>query len=309
MKSLLKQKIILAFMLWLIPNVVLGVEMSFEPSNVVSNQSQSFTTTLLLSTNEQSVNAVEGTLLVAKELGDNITISDSGSIITYWVSRPEWDPTSRTIKFSGTVPGGYTGQSGILFSVLLPPHNGGSVSNAVVVGQSNVYLNDGMGTPAQVSTSAFALTSDGSGDVNPEIADQIYIGDLKQDNIPPEPFSPQLAQDERVYDGQWFINFATTDKESGISHYEIQETRSGRLDAGNWKKAQSPYLLQDQQLHSFIYVVAIDRQGNERMIKVSPRKPLTWWQRYNRDITVGAGIVVGLVLIGLYSRRKFKTIN
>ena len=294
----------LLLLVWLTPTSVFAMTMSFEPTNVSTNQAEAFTTTLVINTEDQSINAVDGTLLVAEEFGSNITVSDSGSIVTYWVMRPTWDPATRSIKFSGTIPGGYSGQAGILFSVILPPYSGGPVENAVVVAEANSYLNDGLGTQAKVSTKQFALTSDGSGPVNTEVANQLYIDENKPDNVPPESFSPQLAQDERVFDGAWFITFATTDKESGISHYEVQETRSGRLDAGNWKRAESPYQLQDQELHSYIYVVAVDRQGNERMIKVSPRSPQSWWQQYSRDIAIGVGILALITIGVLYIKRR-----
>lgn len=290
----------------LLPSTVLGVSLSFEPANVASNQSEAFTTTLVITTENQSINAVDGILIVSQEFGSDITISDSGSIVTYWVTQPKFDPVTHTIKFSGTIPGGFNGQAGILFSIILPPHNGKSLDNAVVVAEANSYLNDGLGTQAKVSTEQFSLTSDGTGPVNTAVADQLYIDEKKLDNIPPETFSPQLAKDERVFEGKWFINFATTDKQSGISYYEVQETRSGRLDAGQWKRAESPYILEDQDLHSYIYVVAVDRQGNERMIKVYPRHPLTWWQQYRYDIAIGIGLLALLTAGAMYARSQKK---
>jgi hypothetical protein len=290
--------------IWLMPTSVFAMTMSFEPPSLESQQPAAFSTTLVLNTEGQSVNAVDGTLLIAEELGSDITVSDSGSIVTYWVMRPTYDPATRSVKFSGTIPGGFSGQAGILFSVIMPPHQGSAVENAVVVAEANSYLNDGLGTQAKVSTKQFALSNLETEPVDPQIAGQLYVDPNKPDNVPPESFSPQLAQDERVFGGAWFINFATTDKQSGISHYEVQETRSGRLDAGNWQRAESPYQLQDQELHSYIYVVAVDRQGNERMIKVSPRAPQTWWQQYNRDLAIGVGILVLITAGVIYTRRR-----
>lgn len=288
----------------LLPNTVFGVTMSFEPPNVVSNQAEAFTTTLVLTADNESINAVEGTLIISKEFGSDITVSDSGSLVTYWVTRPAYDPATHTVKFSGTIPGGFEGQAGILFSVILPPRTGGSLENAVVIGEANSYLNDGMGTQAKVNTKQFSLTSDGTAPVNTAVASQLYVAADKADNIPPESFSPQLEQSDLAFDGQWFMSFSTTDKQSGVSYYEVQETRSGRLDAGQWRRANSPYVLQDQDLHSYIYVVAVDRQGNERMIKVFPRNPLTWWQQYQRDIGIGLGVLI-LITAGLaYHHRQ-----
>ncbi|HMQ02266.1 MAG TPA: hypothetical protein PKD79_04370, partial [Candidatus Doudnabacteria bacterium] len=271
---------------------------------VTANQAAAFATTLVINTNGKNINAIDGTLLVAEDLAGDIKLSDSGSIITYWVARPKWDAQTRAITFSGAIPGGYEGQAGILFSIIFEPRRGSAIENAVVVGNVNGFLNDGLGTPAQLNVRSFALSSDGAAPTDPEILDQLYLDERRPDNTPPETFSPQLARDENTFDGKWFITFATTDKQSGIDYYEIQETRSGRLQAGKWKRAESPYLLEDQQLHSYIYVVAVDRAGNERMIKVFPRQPLSWWQRYNRDIIIGLSIIILLTTAVIISRRR-----
>ncbi len=303
----LRLKIFTAFVLWLVPSVVLALEISFEPANVASNQEKAFTATVVINTDSQTINAVDGTLSVSPELAEGLTISDSGSIVTYWVKQPVYDESTQTIQFSGTIPGGYDGQAGILFSIILQPYSGKGLDNAITIGEAKAYLNDGLGTPASVQTKQFKITSQGSGPIDTEITNQLYLDQNRPDNIPPEVFSPQLAQDDRVFDGKWFINFATTDKQSGVDYYEIQETRSGALDAGQWQRAQSPYLLSDQDLHSYIYVVAVDRQGNERMIKVNPRRPLSWWQLHQSDLLVG-GTVVTLIVAGgwytLWTRRR-----
>ncbi|HAG27195.1 TPA: hypothetical protein DCG61_00210 [Patescibacteria group bacterium] len=296
--------LIITAMVWFIPTSLFAASVSFEPPSLVANQAKPFSTTVILNTEGQNLNAIDGTILISEQLASGITLSDSGSVVTYWVQRPEWNAEKRAITFSGTIPGGYTGQAGILFTIIFPPRLGGSVENAAVVASANSYLNDGLGTPARVSVSSFSLETNGAAPVDQEIKDQLFLDDSRPDNIPPEVFSPQVARDDNVFDGKWFINFATTDKQSGISHYEIQETRSGRLNASGWKQVESPYLLQDQDLHSFIYVVAVDRQGNERMIKVFPRNPLTWWQRYSRDLLIGLGLLVVVTTAVIVSRSR-----
>lgn len=302
----LQIKIIVAAIFWFMPSSLFAASMSFEPPSVVANQAKPFSTTVVLDTDSQSINAIDGTILISEQLASGITISDSGSVVTYWVQRPEWNAEKRAVTFSGTIPGGYSGQAGILFTIIFPPRNGSAVENAAVIASANSYLNDGLGTPARVSVNSFSLEADGAAPVDQEIKDQLFLDDSRPDNIPPEIFSPQVARDDNVFDGKWFINFATTDKQSGISHYEIQETRSGRLSPADWKTAESPYLLTDQDLHSFIYVVAVDRQGNERMIKVFPRKPLTWWQRYSRDLAIAIGVLILITAGVAVSRRRRK---
>lgn len=260
----------------------LAASLNFQPQNLNLPQAKPFTVTITIDTEGTNINALDGTISVAKELGD-VVVTDSGSIITYWVARPEFDKDNHAIKFSGTIPGGYSGKNGIILSLVIPAYSGQKLTNAITIAEIHGYLNDGFGTVAKISTKQFVL-GDGSSPQDPDINNQLYIDSSKPDNIPPESFTPQVTRDDRVFDGQWFINFATTDKQSGIDRYEIQESLGGGIDAGSWKVASSPYVLEDQQLHSYIYITAIDRQGNERIIKVFPRYPQSWWFKYGNSI-------------------------
>lgn len=304
MGKYLKQSLLMVLLsAWFISGSVYSAQIRFEPEKLSVPQASPFTVTLTVNSEEQSLNAVDGTLLIAEEFGDNITVTDSGSVVTYWVTRPEWDATTRSVKFSGDLPGGYEGKAGILFSVIIPTYKGNHLEQALSLVDAHSYLNDGLGTPAKIAVKSFSI-GEGSSSVDPEIQSQLFVDESKPDNIPPEIFSPQVAQDERVYDGNWFINFATTDKQSGIDHYEVQESQDGRIDSGKWKTATSPYLLEDQDLHSFIFVLAIDRQGNERIIKVFPRNPLNWVSRNSSGLAV-AGLLL-MVIIGASVYTKYR---
>lgn len=287
----------------LAPANSMAADINFQPQSISVPQPKAFTVTITIDTKGDNINALDGTIVVAKELGD-VSVTDSGSIITYWVSRPEFDKQSRTIKFSGTVPGGFTGKNGIILSVVVPAYNGPRLDNAVTVAEIHGYLNDGLGTSAKISTKQFAL-GNGSSNIDSEITDQLYIDSSKPDNIPPETFTPQVTRDDRVFDGQWFINFATTDKQSGVDRYEIQESLNGSIEAGNWKVASSPYVLEDQALHSYVYITAIDRQGNERIIKVFPKYPQSWWFKYGNSLLILLAII--FILLTSYFLNKRRT--
>lgn len=279
-----------------------AASVGFQPQNLSLPQEKPFTVTITIDTEGANLNAIDGTIVIASELG-NAIVTDSGSIITYWVTRPEFEEATRSINFSGTIPGGYTGKNGILMSLVIPAYSGNKLSNAISVTNLKGYLNDGLGTPAKISIKQFVLGS-GSSPIDQEIKEQLYIDSSKPDNIPPETFSPQVTRDDRVFDGQWFINFATTDKQSGIDRYEIQESLGGRIEEGSWKVASSPYVLEDQALHSYIYITAIDRQGNERIIKVFPKYPQSWWFRYGNSLLWLLGILFILGVSYILNRRR-----
>jgi len=88
--------------------------------------------------------------------------------------------------------------------------------------------------------------------------------------------------------------FVAQDKGSGIHHYELQENRKQKIENRKWEEAESPYVLKDQKLRSFIYVKAIDRVGNERIAMLPPRYPMRWYER-----PLVWGIII-LLLVVLY---------
>lgn len=92
------------------------------------------------------------------------------------------------------------------------------------------------------------------------------------DTIPPEPFELKLSQISSVFEGQYFLSFAATDKTSGIDYYEVKEQPRilGIARAGSWQKADSPYLLTDQSLRSIIKVRAVDKASNEKIMEIVP---------------------------------------
>lgn len=293
---------LLLFPALLFPASVLAARVTFEPKTIPATPQENYTVTVLMDTEGESINAIEGTVVIDAALGNPLSVTDSGSVVTYWIARPSWNESSRTVRFSGSVPGGFSG-SGILFSVVLPPTSGTPGANALSLVDVRAYRNDGLGSLAKVALESLRF-SQSSEPMNQAIADQLFVDDTKKDNDPPEIFSPSISRDERVYDGKWFVTFAASDKQSGVDHYEIQESRSGKIDSGRWKRAESPYLLEDQELHSYVFVIAIDRQGNERVIKIYPRNPLPWTQRSRSMLIAAGGLAVLVSAYYVYYRRR-----
>lgn len=117
------------------------------------------------------------------------------------------------------------------------------------------------------------------------------------DGTPPEPFEPEIAKDPSMFEGKYFLSFATTDKTSGIDHYEIIEAdRRGyqrrTTRKAEWKIGESPYLLEDQSLRSIIKVKAVDKAGNEKIAEIIPPYKITW-----KDVL--PWIVLALIIVGV----------
>ena len=104
---------------------------------------------------------------------------------------------------------------------------------------------------------------------------------------------PEIARDESISDDKWFIVFATQDKASGVDHYEVKESRQKILTFfSRWRAAESPHVLKDQELRSYIFVKAVDKTGNERIVKLSPQNSLRWYENYENWIIL---IVIAVV--------------
>jgi hypothetical protein len=157
-------------------------------------------------------------------------------------------------------------------------------------------LNDGEGTQAALTALSypFQVTSDATG---------VPAPGTPTDTIAPEEFSLEVVQDPNVFEGLWFLVFDTQDKGSGISYYEVQERTREGIKANAWKKGQSPYMLKDQSLRSFIYVKAVDKAGNERISILSPLRPRALYQDY---LTWVLGIIslIVIILIVIFNARR-----
>ncbi|MCK4354831.1 four helix bundle protein [Candidatus Parcubacteria bacterium] len=114
------------------------------------------------------------------------------------------------------------------------------------------------------------------------------------DSTAPEQFSLEIAQDTSIFEGKYFIVFQSLDKQAGIDCYEIKEGER------EWKRAESPYLLEDQTLQSIIKAKAVDKAGNERIAEYVPEMPE---KAFPYQIIL---IILGLAIIGWYAISKIK---
>ena len=275
----------------------------FEPTLTEVGLNQGFDVILRLDPQNQSVNAVEGMI----NFSDNLSLqslNDGNSIIDFWIERPK--AGSEGVSFSGVMPGGYEGdlspywqgyKPGKIMRLTFKARQEGPAQ--INLENFRVLLNDGSGTEAPLST--------------PDLRFNVRVGAVspgitaKKDTTPPEPFSPQIVRDPNIFDNQFSLVFRAEDLDSGIDRYEIRERRQERDWRGLFEKeilvqAESPYLLKDQGLKSYIEVKAVDRAGNERVAELEPRNHIPWYENYLDWVII---IVFGLVvLIFLYGRRE-----
>lgn len=268
----------------------------------------------------ECINVVDAVITYPEHL-QPIDISIGRSIFSIWVEPPTINREARTVTFAGGIPNGYCGRiegdprlTNILAEIVFRSPGtqiGGSIESVAHIDfapGTRALLNDGLGTEAPLQT--LGATINLKPIAGPEIVDN-WRSIVQEDNIPPEPFTIELVRGGAETGGRYFIIFSTTDKQTGISHFEVMEepvTEFGRFNWGAvgvpWLEVSSPYVLRDQSLNSIIRVRALDKAGNEYIATLIPDESL---QSISRQTIVtlmvyGFGLVL-LVGFGVFAWR------
>jgi len=243
-------------------------------------------------TQGNSINAIEGSISIPKMMNvDSIRLGDSS--INLWIEEPHRREEGQMeyVVFSGITPGGFVGQRIKIISLVLLAQNEGS--DIISMQDFNVLINDGLGTKDVVEIQPLSLEVSGeSKGIRP---------DYKEDNTSPSFFDIQLGRNESIFENKWFAVFNATDKGEGVERYEMKECYTRTFSFfKKWRRVESPVVLNDQSLSSFIWVKAIDRSGNERIVMKTPGNPLLKYADYGIWIIII--LIVGAVI---YRGRKW----
>ncbi len=224
---------------------------------------------------------------------DEISVKDiliGDSVLTLWTKKPvierDGEKEIGVVSFSGGVPGGYCGrvlgdpgQTNVLLKLVVTSAEKNffdtetKKTQIIIDPKTKVYLHDGKGTEAVLSTQGVDLLFDKTITEN----EDAWMKDIKADTIAPQLFDITLIKGPSEGNSKSYIIFNTTDKQSGIDHYEVLETDPDKFGflawlpgESYWIEAESPYVLRDQKLRSKIMVKAVDKNGNERVVAYTP---------------------------------------
>lgn len=260
----------------------LAAVLYLEPAEGEYHRDDTFTVEARINTEGEYINTVKVDIAFSQDILEIKDFSKGNSILILWVEEPEFSNQNGTISFSGGIPGGYQGWNGLLGRIILKTKKQGT-AELKFQKSSQVFLNDGLGTPADLKTrgAKFNILAQSS-----EKPINIWQEELEKDNVPPEPFEIEISQEPSIFEGKYFIIFSTTDKQTGLDYYEVNEGKN------DWQRAESPHLLKDQGLKGIIQVRATDKAGNERIAEISylfPEKAFPWW------IIIVILIVIGVI--------------
>jgi hypothetical protein len=288
-KYLLPALVIIASLLVVAP--VFAAETFFETKTQDIKAGQSFEVGVFINTDNEEINAIEGKIIFPQDLLEIKKINDGNSIINFWIDHVKNCVSNGVEKpneicFSGIIPGGYNDSRGLIFSITFLAKKDGS--GAIEFNGVKALRNDGKGTeaPLTISNFQFLISNLPAGEPIPQITTP-----ETEDRNPPEEFTPQIVTNPLIFNGKWFLVFATQDKGSGIDHYEVCEGK------GKCVTAESPYLLQNQDLDEEIVVKAVDKSGNERVVTIPAQKSRAWYKNYFLLVILIITIIVFVYLI------------
>jgi hypothetical protein len=249
-----------------------------------------FVVKVFLDTKNESVNALEGKIKFPNNLLKTEDIMFANSFINFWINKPEV-LSDGSIYFQGITPGGLKGEKILVFSILFKPVLKGS--GEVDFDQIQVLKNNGQGDSVTTKSKPFIFEITENKDYKPYNFNTI-------DNDPPDVFKPEISKYPEIFNNKYFITFIAQDKGVGIDRYEIKEGFWG-----DFIKAESPYLLKNQNLDKQIYVKAIDKNENEVIVKYSPQnfKPF-----YLKPVIICI-ILLGILVLWLLIKKLLKFIH
>lgn len=244
------------------PMLTHAASLYVNPTQGTYGLSDTFIADVRLDNQNECVNAIHVEVHYPADTLRAVDFGKGNSILSLWVEEPKIDTAQGTITFSGGIPGGYCGRipgdpvlsnvlGKIVFSVIAADKKTAEVS---IADTSVVYLNDGAGTPATLTTQSavYGISPTPLGATNP------WLAEVGGDTTPPDPFVVTVESTRGVFNGNYYAVFSTQDKQSGVDHYEINER-------GTWKTVASPHKLKDQLLVGGVQIKAIDKAGNERL--------------------------------------------
>lgn len=272
-------------------STVYAARLYFEPQDLVAGTEKEFLVAVNIDA-EDSINAVSTAVSISEQFTP-LDINEANSIINFWIEKPHWEEATRLLSFAGITPGGFSGKGGRLLVIKFKVEKEGEATLGFNKEGTKIFLNTPNGVEDTLELEEIKI---------PIVRGKENLPLDLPDKEPPENFSPEISSNPNLFDGKWFLVFATQDKASGIAGYFVHEsTRKKeitRINMNKWVDAESPYVLKDQNLRSYIYIKAIDKAGNERIAIVEPKYPLRWYENWWLWII----IIVGVLLVAVVLR-------
>lgn len=271
------------------------------PVDKVLNKEQ-FYVDLLINGEGKDINGIEGQIEFNNEELSFIRAEDGKSVVDYWVEKP-FLKNDGILYFVGVIKTGFNG--------VVDPYNNtniklpGLVLRLVFEGKKEsassliktnflyVTLHDGLGTTVNMeSISKIILIN--------KIENPIIYKNTNTDEEVGPLLEVEVVKDPYLYDDKYTLVFNVKDNESGVDNVSIKE---GDRD---WRKIENPYLLEDQNRSSTIYIQATNLNGvtTTKTIKALPYK----WSSSKTEISIFIILCIIFLILIVESRKIYHKI-
>lgn len=243
-----------------------------------------FTIEVRLQTEEDTINAVEGSINLGSLRVERVHTGGSG--LSLWPTEPRYSPGSHTVEFAGGVPGGILqGEEVLLFTIEVQAPAAGTYT--VEASSLRAFKNDGTGSAVAVApiSSKVSVVAESSS----------LAASVPKDSTDPQFVSVEVGSDPSLFDGRSYLTFFATDDQSGVSRYQVKEGWFSR-----YKDADRYYVLADQSGGTDVWVRVTDAAGNTATKKISSTHGTSAWQ-----LLLG-GILILLAFTLVYQRCRKK---
>ncbi len=131
--------------------------LSFSPSSGTYSVGDTISISLNVSSTDQAINAVSGTVDFPADILQAVSVSKTNSVLTLWVQEPVRSNADGTVTFGGVVPNpGFTGAGGNIITISFRAKASGTGKLTVTSGET--LANDGSGTNVLKGISSATLT-------------------------------------------------------------------------------------------------------------------------------------------------------
>jgi hypothetical protein len=280
---------IVSFFIYCKPLLAASLQFNSSPKEI--KVGDVFIVDVKLSSEKEDVNVADCVIFFDQDILKVDSISTGDSVFNLWTRSPIFSNESGKIMFTGGVPSGISAQEAQLIRVVFIAKSAGAGA-LVFSDESSIYLNDGQGTKAQLTFNSLNITV--LDKIDNEDSKNEWSKLLANDKSAPEKVDIKLGRDESIFDNKFFISFGGEDSFSGIKSYEIKE------GDGDFVVSESPYVLRDQSLNSFILVKVIDHAGNFKIVEFNPKVAEKAVAK-NLYLLI---IIILAVIIGFYIKKR-----
>lgn len=188
---------------------ILAASIYLAPASSSVKVGSNFNLSVYVSSPDESVNAISGSLSFNKDKLEVVSVATGGSIFNFWVKEPSYSNASGSISFEGLILNpGYQGKTGKIFSITFKAKNSGATS--VSWSSSSILANDGFGTNILKGTGASNINVIGNEPVEKQETETVKKEEVNSQPVKTEATTKSVPKIPVVYSSthpdqsQWY---------------------------------------------------------------------------------------------------------